>query len=167
MTRSSKTSSFLGCSVAVALMIVSFDSAATPKEKPQASKVEKGLPTPGYLPELARAFLRQKMQNHGRDMQDLVRHVILLRYKSASELAQKIASEPRLVRPIVGGENDLNAALPEQLFVLQDELRNQSKHLADAAAKENSEELSAALGRVTETCISCHSAYLKPAPKAP
>jgi hypothetical protein len=107
------------------------------------------------------------MQNHGRDMQELVRSVILLRYKNAQELAQKIAAEPRLVRPIVGGENDLNAALPEQLFVLQDELRNQARGLAEAAGKENSVELSAAFGRVTETCISCHAAYSKPPAKTP
>ena len=139
-------------------------SVAVAKEAKVArpAQADEALPSPDYLPDLARAFLRQKMHNHGRDMLGLVQGVTLLRYENTRLLATRIASEPRLVRPIAGGDNDLNAALPEQLFVLQDELRNQARNLAEAARKEDDAELARAFARVTETCVACHSAYLKP-----
>jgi len=41
--------------------------------------------------------------------------------------AQRISSEPRLVRRIAGGEDDLNSLLPERFFVLQDESRTREQ----------------------------------------
>jgi hypothetical protein len=119
------------------------------------------LPEPDYLSPLARQVLRKRMHRHGEDMMHLLMAVTLLQRERARGLATDIANEPRLTRPIAGGEDDVNAALPEQLFVLQDELRMRAKQVAEAAGKTSDTELARALGRVTETCVACHSAFLK------
>lgn len=125
------------------------------------------LKEPDYLPPLARQMLRTKMARHGDDMLQLVTAVTLLQRDRAKALANDIANEPRLVKPIAGGENDLNAALPLQLFTLQDELRMRAKAVADAANKPDDVALAKALGKVMETCVACHSAFLNPPEAAP
>lgn len=120
------------------------------------------LAEPDYLPPLARQLLRSKMARHGEDMLGLVTAVTLLQRERAKALATDIANEPRLVKPIAGGESDLNAALPMQLFTLQDELRMRAKAVAEATSKPDDMALARALGKVTETCVACHSAYLHP-----
>lgn len=119
-----------------------------------------GLPTPDYIPETARALLRKKMERHGQDARDLMLAVTLLQYDAAKAAAQRISSEPRLVRPIAGGEDDLNALLPERFFVLQDEARSRAQAVATAAEKKDDKALADTYGRLVETCVSCHSAYL-------
>src|SRR3954464_12934164 len=74
------------------------------------------LAEPDYLPPLARQVLRSRMQRHGDDMLHLVMAATLLQRERAKALANEIAIEPRLTRPIAGGDADLNAALPNQLF---------------------------------------------------
>ena len=142
-------------------------AAETPKPKNgQASKKgvtdakAAGLPTPDYIPETARALLRKKMERHGQDARDLMFAVTLLQYDAAKASAQRISSEPRLVRPIAGGEDDLNALLPERFFVLQDEARSRAQAVATAAEKKDDKALADTYGRLVETCVSCHSAYL-------
>ena len=87
--------------------------------------------------------------------------VTLLQYDAANASAQRISSEPRLVRPVAGGEDDLNALLPERFFVLQDEARSRAQAVATAAEKKDDKALADSYGRLVETCVSCHSAYLK------
>lgn len=123
------------------------------------------LKEPDYLPKLARQLLRERMERHSDEMVQLVMAVTLLQRERVIVLANDIAAEPRLTRPIAGGDNDLNMALPNQLFVLQDELRSRAKTLADAAKKPSDAALATALGKVTETCVACHSAYLHPEAK--
>jgi hypothetical protein len=141
-------------------------SADTPKPKNgQAAKKATdtkgpGLPTPDYIPETARALLRKKMERHGQDARDLMFAVTLLQYDAAKASAQRISSEPRLVRPIAGGEDDLNALLPERFFVLQDEARSRAQAVATAAEKKDDKALADSYGRLVETCVSCHSSYL-------
>jgi len=145
-----------------------FHAAAAEPTKPKSSQSSKkasdakmpGLPTPDYIPETARALLRRKMERHGQDARDLMFGVTLLQYDAAKAAAQRISSEPRLVRPIVGGEDDLNALLPERFFVLQDESRNRAQAVATAAEKKDDKALADSYGRLVETCVSCHSAYL-------
>jgi hypothetical protein len=143
-------------------------SAAEP-EKPKSTHFKKkatdakvlSLPTPDYLPETARALLRKKMERHGQDARDLMFGVTLLQYDMARTAAQRISAEPRLVRPIAGGEDDLNALLPERFFVLQDEARLRAQAVATAAEKRDDKALGESYGRLMETCVACHSAYLK------
>lgn len=141
--------------------------AAGPADKPQPAPQQKqpparSLPQPDYLPEEARLVLQQKMERHGQDMVELMLSVTLLQYDVARETAHRIASEPRLVRPIAGGEGDVNALLPERFFVLQDEARLRAQAVRAAAAQKDDKALAEAYGRLTETCVSCHSAYLNP-----
>jgi mono/diheme cytochrome c family protein len=100
------------------------------------------------------------MERHGEDMMRLVLSVTLLQKERAKALATDIANEPKLTQPIAGGESDLNAALPQQFFTLQDELRSRATSVADATTKADNVALAQALGRMTETCVACHSVYL-------
>lgn len=133
--------------------------AATSKKKTPA--VKKGLETPSYLSPIARQLLKQRMQRHGGDMLALLQSVLFLDHETTQRLAAEIAAEPRLTRPIAGGADDINAALPERFFVLQDELKSRAVDLAQAARGPD-EQLAARLGEVTQTCVGCHSAYLQP-----
>ena len=130
------------------------------KAKPAEPKASPGLPAPEYLPEQARGLLRKKMERHGQDARDLMFGVTLLQYDMARAAAQRISAEPRLVRPIVGGDEDLNALLPERFFVLQDEARLRAQAIATAAEKRDNKALAESYGRLMETCVACHAAYL-------
>ncbi|WP_239014170.1 cytochrome c [Archangium violaceum] len=88
--------------------------------------------------------------------------VTLLRHDVARAAAQRIASEPRLVRPEVGGEDDPGTFLPERFFVLQDEVRMRAQAVAASAEKRDDKALAESYGLLVQTCVSCHSVYLKP-----
>lgn len=130
--------------------------------KKKAPAVKKGLETPSYLSPIARHLLKQRMARHGGDTLALVQAVLFLDHETTQRLAAEIAAEPRLTRPIAGGADDINAALPERFFVLQDELRSRALDLAQAARGPDNEKLAARLGELTQTCVSCHSTYLEP-----
>lgn len=140
--------------------------AGAPKKAP-APTVRKGLEAPGYLGPLARGLLKQRMARHGRDMLALTQAVIFLDREATQRLAQTIAEEPRLTRPIAGGADDLNTALPERFFVLQDELRSRAKALVEVSRTKDDASLAARFGELTQTCVSCHSTYLEPGPTTP
>jgi hypothetical protein len=127
--------------------------------------VKKGLGAPGYLSPLARGLLKKRMERHGKDMLLLVQSVLLLDRTEAKRLATQVAEEPRLTRPIAGGADDLNTALPERFFVLQDELRSKARTVAEAAGKTDDVALAARTGELMQTCVSCHATYLEPTPK--
>ena len=120
------------------------------------------LAAPDYLPELARSVLRERMQRHGDQMMRLLLAVTFLQHEVAAATAKDIAGEPRLVRPLPGGADDLNRLLPERFFVLQDQLRKEASDLEAAAKARNDAKMAAAFGRVSQTCVACHSAYLNP-----
>ena len=67
-----------------------------------------------------------------------------------------IAAEPRLVRPIAEGRDDLNAALTERFFVLQDALRLRAKDLAVAAEKKSDDEAGPSAPCASHV-VTCHS----------
>ena len=133
--------------------------------KPKATVAKKSLDTPSYLNPLARQLLKTRMLRHSNDALALVHAVVLLDHRTAQRLATELASEPRLTRAIAGGEDDLNAALPERFFVLQDELRSRALELAEAAKKSDSVQMSERLGELTKSCVACHAAYLEPRPR--
>jgi hypothetical protein len=135
-------------------------SSSPAKKKAAEPKATPGLPAPDYLPESARGLLRKKMERHGEDARDLMFGVTLLQYDMARAAAQRISAEPRFVRPIAGGEGDLNALLPERFFVLQDEARLRAQAIATAAEKRDHKALAESYGKLMETCVSCHAAYL-------
>jgi len=140
------------------------EPAKQPVKAQKPPTVKKGLEAPSYLSPIARQLLKRRMARHGHDMLTLVQSVLLLDHATTQRLASEFAAEPRLTRPIAGGEDDLNAALPERFFVLQDELRSRALSLAEAAKKTDDAALASRLGELTQTCVSCHSTYLEPPP---
>ena len=110
---------------------------------------------------LARQVLHNRMKRHGHDQSQLVLAVTLLQRDLVKSIATDMAAEPRLVRPLADGRDELNSALPERFFVLQDALRLRAKDLAIAAEKKDDAALARAFGQLVETCVSCHSAYLE------
>jgi hypothetical protein len=142
--------------------------AEQPGQRPRRKGVDAGLSqaevprNPPALPELARQLLRRRMERHGKDAPVLWTAVTLLQRDVVAELATNIASEPRLVRPTFGHTDELNTQLPERFFVLQDVVRDRAKALAQAARGGSDEELAQAFGRLAETCVACHSAFLVP-----
>ena len=128
------------------------------------------LPPANYLSPTLRQVLRTRMGNHGMDMAQLTFAVVLLDREQAKGSAEHIATEPRLARPLPGGEDELNALLPERFFTFQDELKRRAGEVAQAAAHRNDTELGKAFGRLAETCVACHSVFLegdKPEKAAP
>ena len=136
-------------------------AAPVPKEKTELAR-DIVLPEPDYLPPLARRLLRKRMERHGRDQSRLVLAVTLLQRDVVKSIAGDIAAEPRIVRPLAEGRDDLNAALPERFFVLEDALRLRAKELVAAVANKDDVGLAKSFGQMVEICVSCHSVYLDP-----
>jgi hypothetical protein len=134
--------------------------------KPPKPAARKALEAPAYLSPLARQLLKQRMRRHGGEMLALVQSVLFLDHETTQRLAAELAAEPRLTRPIAGGADDVNAALPERFFVLQDELRSRALELMAATQQPGTPDLARRLGEVTQTCVACHTTYLEPATPA-
>lgn len=135
-------------------------------KKTAAPRGREGLPAPSYLSPTARQLIKERMRRHRGDALALLKAVLFLDHATVERLAAELAAEPRLTRPIAGGADDLNAALPERFFVLQDELRTRALELGAAAKSPDDSLMAARLGELTQTCVSCHSAYLAPTPEA-
>lgn len=130
------------------------------KELPRDGKLGR----PEYLSDLARQILRRRMERHGRDMIHLMTGVVLLRREVVQTLANDLAREPRITRPLPDSRDELNASLPERFFVLQDELRDRARALEAAARGPDDAPLAEAFAHLTQTCVACHSTFLAPAP---
>lgn len=153
--------------VVLALGVHGSSSASIDGEEHPQALLKQQLPDPGYLPEELRPVLRNRMQRHGDDMVQLVLAVTLLKRDMVKSSADRIASEPRFARPIVGSDDALNNALPEKFFTLQAEVAERARSLSAAASRRDDRALASAFGRLTETCVACHSAFLEPKPGSP
>ncbi|MBX7117234.1 MAG: hypothetical protein K1X64_23150 [Myxococcaceae bacterium] len=127
------------------LTVVMMPACATPGSGAGTQHAPR-LPEPDYLLPLARKVLHERMERHGRDMPQLLLSVVLLQRDVAASTAARIANEPRVSRPPPADDFALNRALPERFFVLQEDLRQRAKAVAE----------------LTQTCVACHSAYLNP-----
>ena len=110
---------------------------------------------PANLSPAARRVIRERMERHGQDMEDLVWSVLLLDYANAARAASAMAAG---ARPL-----DRNAPELEHLvylFEMQDELRARALTLAEAASKRDPTAMEAAFKQVSETCVKCHVMYL-------
>jgi cytochrome c556 len=146
--------------ILVGLAVSVHNAAARPTE------AQRHLPTPDHLPSAARSVLKKRMERHGRDMGDLMWAVLLLDYNTTQKLAQQVATEPLLARPLSGDASELNALLPERFFTLQDELKTNAAALARVAPRHDPEAMAEAYGRLARTCVACHQVYLnEPAPR--
>ena len=113
------------------------------------------------LPELARDLLRTTMVSHGENMENLQWATLMLDYESIETLAGWIGTRPRFARAGAGQEDTVNYALPEGFFAFQDQLRESAQALARAAEARDDAAIASAYGRMTQTCIGCHSLYLR------
>ncbi len=136
-----------------------------PVQAPQEEQLTKAVAAPERLapPEdlsgTARVILRARMQSHAQDMGALMSAVMILKYDVIQERATGIANDASLARPLTGDATELNSALPEKFFTLQDELRTAAKALAASAAEKNALGVADEYGRLSGTCVKCHAAY--------
>ena len=147
--------------LAAALAVTPSMGAPAAKKLPQAGRKEPALAAPSYLSAELREVLNQKMSHHAQNMHALVFAVLLLDRDSARAIAHDIAAEPRLARPLPGGDDTLNALLPKRFFVLQDDLRQRATEVAEAAGQKDDVKLAESFGRMTSACVACHSVYLQ------
>jgi hypothetical protein len=89
----------------------------------------------------------------------LMSAIMLLHYDEIYERANDMALDARFARPMTGDASELNSALPERFFVLEEELRTRSGTLAAAATKTNAFAIADAYGLLSETCVKCHATY--------
>ena len=81
----------------------------------------------------APALLHERMRRHVEDLAQLNRAVVALDFSTTQQLADQIASEPKLGRPLQQDATELNSQLPERFFLLQDDLQRSARDLANAA----------------------------------
>ncbi|MEY2931932.1 MAG: hypothetical protein RL033_2681 [Pseudomonadota bacterium] len=129
--------------------------AGTPPDEDQPT-----LPAPDWLPDEAREVLRSRMQRHGEEMMLLLVSVMTLQHGDTEILAEHIAAEPRLGRPVKGETGTISAMLPSRFFELQDELEVRAHAMAEVARTSDPSRIVRAYGQLAETCVSCHSVYL-------
>jgi hypothetical protein len=118
------------------------------------------LPEPEFFPPLAREILHRRMNRHGEDMLALVSSILMLNHQVSETLATEIVREPLLGRPTPADPDTLNVQLPARFFGLQDELKDRARSVAQAAQGKHNQKLVQSLGRLIETCVSCHALYL-------
>ncbi|HEX2573149.1 MAG TPA: cytochrome c [Polyangia bacterium] len=152
--------------VAGLLIIVMAVAIGVHNASARPTEAQRHLPTPEHLPSAARSILKKRMERHGRDMGELMWAVLLLDYDTTQKLAQQVATEPLLARPLAGDASELNSLLPERFFTLQDELKSNAATLARVAPQRDPEAMADAYGRLAHTCVACHQTYLhEPGPR--
>ncbi len=104
------------------------------------------------------------MTQHGDSMNDLLWSVLFLDYDSALSAGMSIVEGPRLSRIHTGDASVLNNRIPPIFFDLQDELVDRTKKLLVAAKNKDIQALGRSYGKITETCVRCHDAYLQAPP---
>lgn len=117
------------------------------------------LEPPEHLSGTARMVLRNRMASHARDMGDLTSAIMLLQYDRIRDRADAVAADASWARPLTQDATELNSALPERFFELQDELRVQARSLSGAAEQMKALAVADAYGRLSETCVRCHAVY--------
>lgn len=118
------------------------------------------LQAPARFPASARKMLDQRMNEHANELEWLLSAALMLNYDLAETAATNLANDPKLARPSAGDMDTLNALLPKKFFALQAQLAKRARDVAAAAKTHDNGKLGRALGRLTETCVACHSAYL-------
>ncbi len=133
------------------------------KAEPEVPKetTRPALLRPKPLPKLARLALRNRMQNHGDDMESLLWSTLMLDYESTDGIAARMAGAPILSRPTDADLDTINAMLPPEFFGLQDQLASSIQGLRTAAKAKDDVALATQYGEITQTCIRCHSLYLR------
>src|SRR4051812_31351673 len=127
-----------------------------------AAEASGSLPEPNWLPSEAREMLSARMDRHGEVMMMMLVSVMTLQHSDTELLAEQVAAEPRLGRPVAGEKGTISALLPPRFFTLQDQLVDRAHAIAAAARGNDNARIAHAYGQLAETCVSCHSVYLQP-----
>jgi len=108
------------------------------------------------IPSEAEAKLTDRMKRHGADLLGLTHAVTVLDRKAIAETADRIRLDTALTLGLDGG-----VAKDTRFQQLDQQLRERVTELATAARKHDDAALAPAFGRTMETCVRCHSTYLK------
>jgi cytochrome c556 len=123
----------------------------------ERSRLERGEP----LPELARTSLRKNMIEHGDNMESLLWTALMLDHQTTELMARQILDQPRMSRPTPAAGETLSDWLPPRFFELQDALYEHAEELRRAAQARDDMGMARAYGKLAETCVTCHSLYLR------
>lgn len=121
---------------------------------------DRHLAQPQRLPGPARSAVASQMRAHAAGMRELVAAVTVLDYNGVQQATARLLAEPRVARPVTGSADELNSALPDRFYQLQDELRGDLEALQKAAAERKPDALADAFGATAKSCVTCHDAYL-------
>jgi hypothetical protein len=113
---------------------------------------------PERIPAAMARVIATKMARHDLQMRTLVSRVVLLDDDGIARAAGEIFDEPALARPLAGDE--LNGLLPERFYVLQDEMRKQTRQLVVASGRHDRAAVANEFAALMKTCIACHDVYL-------
>ncbi len=105
-----------------------------------------------------RRVVQAAMLGHAHDMQRLVLAVALLDYGEVAQLARLLGDQPIFPEPV--RERLRRAGLSSRFFKEADLLRTRAAALEAVAVMNFPQALAPAFGAVTESCVTCHSAYL-------
>jgi hypothetical protein len=108
------------------------------------------------IPSETEARLTDRMKRHGADLLSLTHAVTVLDRKAIAETADHIRMDTALTLKADGG-----VATDKRFQQLDQQLRERVTELATAARKNDDAALAPAFGRTMETCVRCHSVYLK------
>jgi hypothetical protein len=113
---------------------------------------------PERIPPSMARVIATKMARHDLQMRTLLSRVVLLDDDGVARAAGEIFDEPTLARPLANDE--LNGLLPERFFVLQEEMRKQTRQLVVASNRHDRAAVANEFAALTRTCIACHDVYL-------
>ena len=117
------------------------------------------LPAPERLSPALRGVIKSKMTRHAEQLATLMSRVVALDYEGVARAAGAIYDEPTLARPLAGDE--LNGALPERFFILQDALRAQAQTRVDAAARKETRRI-AESSATKRSCVGARNSWEAP-----
>jgi hypothetical protein len=112
------------------------------------------------LPVVVRELLDPSMQRHGETMETLLWGAIMIDYETTASFSRWLADEPHIARPGTAPAS-INEAMPTRFFDLQDAMFDAADALTAAAQRHDDLAMGAAFGRLAQTCITCHSAYMR------
>jgi hypothetical protein len=138
-------------------------SGCTKQSEVSASEAARRRPTlerSEPFPQAVRAALKRTMLEHGNNMETLLWGSLMLDYDLISSVSRLIVDQPKLSRP-GADRTTLNAYLPSRFFELQERLHSTARDLDQAARSKDDEAIARNYGRLAETCVSCHSLYLR------
>lgn len=131
--------------------------------RPDGGTAARALPEQEFRSPLARALLKERMGQHGHEMGELVRAVVLLDWVRARALAEELSREPELAPSREGGAG--TDALLTRFEALDEDLRQRARALARAAEAQDVAQAAQRLNDLTAACMACHAAYRAQAPR--